>query len=78
MDLNVRAFRTVQAALEEKAPAADRLKKEASRRGGLTGGKSRAKTLTAKRRKEIALAANAARWGHRRPVAPTQAEEERQ
>lgn len=74
MDLNVRAFRTVQIALEENSPSADR-KKQASRRGGLAGGKARAKTLTAQRKKEIALAANAARWGQNKPG--DQAKEER-
>jgi hypothetical protein len=34
------------------------------RQGGLKGGKARAKSLTAKRRKEIAQKAAAARWGH--------------
>lgn len=33
------------------------------RKGGLKGGKARAESLTAKRRKEIAKKAAAARWG---------------
>jgi hypothetical protein len=76
MDLNVRAFRTVQAALEELSPEVKR-KKEASRRGGLAGGKSRSKALSAQRKKEIALAANAARWSPKTPAESKRVEEER-
>ena len=36
---------------------------EANRRGGLQGGKARAKVLSAKQRKEIAKKAASARWG---------------
>jgi hypothetical protein len=36
------------------------------RLGGLKGGKARAKVLSAKRRSEIAKAAAAARWGHKK------------
>jgi hypothetical protein len=61
MDLNVRAFRTVQAALAE--PAEPDKRKAASRKGGLHGGLSRARSISAKRRKEIAMQANAVRWG---------------
>jgi hypothetical protein len=60
MDLNVRAFRTVQAALSE--PTVPDERKESSRKGGLRGGPSRARTISAERRKEIAMKANAARW----------------
>lgn len=35
------------------------------RKGGLVGGKARAEALTAKRRREIAKKAAAARWGHK-------------
>lgn len=35
------------------------------RKGGLKGGKARAESLTAKRRKEIAQKGAAARWGHK-------------
>lgn len=35
------------------------------RQGGLKGGKARAKSLSPKRRSEIAKKAAAARWGHR-------------
>lgn len=49
------------------APKADPPKKnpaavELGRRGGLKGGKARAASMTAKRRKEIAKKAAAARW----------------
>lgn len=60
MDLNVRALRTVQAALAE--PALPNKRKEAARKGGLVGGASRAKTISATRRIEIARNASAARW----------------
>lgn len=61
MDLNVRAFRTVQQATSETA--VDDIKRVASRAGGRKGGPARAKALTAARRREIALRANRARWG---------------
>jgi hypothetical protein len=35
------------------------------RQGGLKGGKARAKSLSPKRRSEIAKKAAAARWGHK-------------
>ena len=38
-------------------------REEFARAGGLAGGQARARTLTAKRRKEIARKAAAARWG---------------
>lgn len=60
MDLNVRAFRTVQAALAD--PVAPEKHRESARRGGLRGGPSRAKSLSSKRRTEIAKKASAARW----------------
>lgn len=37
--------------------------REMGRRGGLKGGKARAESLSAKRRKEIAKNASAKRWG---------------
>ncbi len=61
MDLNVRAFRTVQEALREPSTE-NTTKKAASRKGGLIGGPSRARSITAERRTEIAKKANAARW----------------
>lgn len=60
MDLNVRAFRVVQAATSE-LPATDK-RKESARKGGLLGGPSRARSISAKRRVEIAQKASAARW----------------
>jgi hypothetical protein len=60
MDLNVRAFRTVQAALSE--PVAPNKRRQSSRKGGLRGGPARAKAVSPERRKEIALKASAARW----------------
>lgn len=62
MDLNVRAFRTVQAALSDSPSPALRAKKESSRKGGLKGGSSRARLLSRERRVEIAKKANQARW----------------
>jgi hypothetical protein len=60
MDLNVRAFRTVQAALAD--PLLPDKRKESSRRGGLKGGPARANSITKERRRDIALKASAARW----------------
>jgi hypothetical protein len=63
MDLNVRAFRVVQAAISEHKETTEvDSKKEAARKGGLAGGPSRAKSLSAKRRREIARVASNARW----------------
>ena len=39
--------------------------RESGRKGGLRGGKARAKSLPAKRRKQIAKKAAAARWNRR-------------
>lgn len=61
MDLNVRAFRVVQEAVNETAPVSKR-KKDGSRKGGLAGGRSRALTMSPERRREIAQKANQARW----------------
>ena len=67
MDLNVRAFRTVQAALNEH-PTEQDTKKAASRRGGLAGGPARAASISAERRLQIAQKANQARWNkHKKP-----------
>ena len=60
MDLNVRAFRTVQAALKESTPEDD-AKKVASRKDGLLGGPSRARSISRERRVEIAKKASRAR-----------------
>lgn len=61
MDLNVRAFRVVQEAFKESSPKTE-AKKAASRKGGLIGGPSRANSISATRRSEIAKKASAARW----------------
>jgi hypothetical protein len=66
MDLNVRAFRTVQAALNEHQPTEVDTKKAASRKGGLIGGRARAAAISAERRIEIAKKANTARWSKHR------------
>ena len=65
MDLNVRAFRTVHAALDEH-PTEVETKKTASRKGGLIGGRARAASISAERRVEIAKRASAARWNKSR------------
>lgn len=61
MDLNVRAFRVVQAAINGESTPTN-AKKEAARKGGLVGGPSRARSISAARRREIAKKASAARW----------------
>jgi hypothetical protein len=66
VDLNVRAFRTVQAALVE--PTASNKRSESARKGGLRGGVSRAKLISPERRIEIAKAGSRARW-NRQPDA---------
>ena len=68
MDLNVRAFRVVQAAYNGNPTESDP-KKLASRKGGLIGGPSRAKAIGAKRRSEIAKKASVARWKRRKATA---------
>jgi hypothetical protein len=73
MDLNVRAFRTVQAALSEPESADKR--KEAARKGGRAGGRARAKVLSQSRRREIALAGSSARWSRSAPAGTKQGEE---
>lgn len=63
IDINQLAASIVQEATgeptKEKNPAAVAL----GRLGGLKGGKARAESLTAKKRKEIARKAAASRWG---------------
>jgi hypothetical protein len=62
IDINQIASRIVEEATgakPEKNPAAVAL----GRLGGLKGGKARAESLTAKKRKEIAQKAAKARWG---------------
>lgn len=63
LDLNVRAFRTVQAALAE--PVSVDKRSAAARKGGLKGGAARSIVLTKERRREIAIKANKARWKNR-------------
>jgi hypothetical protein len=62
-DLNERAFSIVQQ-LTGGIPKADpsKDKKPSARKGGLKGGKARAKALTQEQRKEIAQLAATARW----------------
>jgi hypothetical protein len=61
MDVNVRAYRVVQAALDEPSSAPSP-KKEAARKGGLRGGPSRAASISRERRVEIAKKASRVRW----------------
>ena len=68
MDVNVRAFRTVHEAIERASDTSDpkiESKRAAARKGGLIGGPSRARAISAARRVEIAKKASAARW-HKR------------
>ena len=65
MDLNVRAFRTVQEALREH-PTEENARKTASRKGGLAGGRARAASISAERRREIAKKASTTRWSKHR------------
>jgi hypothetical protein len=69
VDLNVRAFRVVQEAINGHSPASK--KKEAARQGGLKGGPSRALSISAERRREIAQKASKARWATRASVKGT-------
>ena len=62
MDVNVRAFRTVQEALREDKCVVSG-KKVAGKKGGSIGGRARANSLSKERRVEIAKKASAARWG---------------
>ncbi len=67
-DVNERAVTIAKIAtgeIEEPAKETDLIKLAASamgRKGGLVGGRQRAKKLTAKQRKEIAKKAAAVRW----------------
>jgi hypothetical protein len=63
MDLDVRAFRTVRAALCE--PTEPYTRRESSRKGGRLEGRARATALSAQRRSEIAKRASLARWKKR-------------
>lgn len=59
MDVNVRVFRVVQAAIARNTEMDTR--KVTARNGGLAGGRARAKSMSAERRLEIAKKANRAR-----------------
>lgn len=69
-DSNVAAFNIVAAATGEQSPPADDGKNPAAvalgRLGGLKGGNARAKSLSAKKRSEIAKKAAETRWKNRR------------
>ena len=67
MDINVRAFRTVHAVVDE--PMEPNKRKVSSRKGGLAGGPARAKSVSAERRSEIARKASLARWKKNTPSA---------
>ena len=65
MDLNTRAFAVVNKATNETPESEEDGRREAARRAGKLGGAARAKALTSKRRREIAVRANQVRWnGH--------------
>jgi hypothetical protein len=70
VDVNVRAFRVVQAALSEKTEPDAR--KVAARKGGLVGGPSRAKSISPARRREIAKQASRVRWSRKTTDLPTE------
>ena len=68
MDVNVRAFRVVQAALSERPEdITEHAKRASGRKGGLIGGPSRARSISPARRIEIARKASRARWS-KKPV----------
>ena len=64
MDLNVQAYRLVQAAVADP-PSTKVQSREAAKRGGIKGGRARAQSLSSERRAEIARKASEARWGRR-------------
>ncbi|HEX3856221.1 MAG TPA: hypothetical protein VHY30_02860 [Verrucomicrobiae bacterium] len=61
-DLNQTAFNIVQQSTGQAAPAKNPAAVALGRLGGLKGGKARAKSLSAKKRSEIAISAAKARW----------------
>ncbi len=69
-DPNITAFRVLQATIDEEESKPAKEKNPAAvalgRLGGLKGGKARAEKLSARKRKEIAKKAAAARWGQSR------------
>lgn len=62
-DLNRLAAAIVGDATDETSPEPESQQVAAGRKGGIKGGKSRAKRLSRERRQEIARGAAAARWG---------------
>ena len=65
-DTNKAARSVVEMATGETTPDGKNAAAVAlGRQGGLKGGKARAKSLSPKRRSEIAKKAAAARWGHK-------------
>ena len=68
LDMNVQAFRLVQEATSEVSSDVKR-KRAASRRGGLAGGKGRAKVLSPEERVKIAQKASRTRWAAKRKLA---------
>lgn len=68
IDINQIAARIVEeATTETKAPEKNPAAVALGRLGGLKGGKARAESLTAKKRKEIAQKAAKARWEKKVP-----------
>jgi hypothetical protein len=61
-DFSQTAFDVFKQATREEPPPAPKPVREASRKGGLKGGTSRAAKLTAEQRSEIAKTAASARW----------------
>lgn len=61
-DINQIAFSVVQQATGEVVVPPETVKAKSGRKGGLAGGKARAKTLSATERSAIAKKAAAARW----------------
>jgi hypothetical protein len=62
MDLNVRAFRVAHAAIDGDSTVPPSVKQMSASKGGLKGGPSRASSISAERRREIASRASKARW----------------
>lgn len=75
MDLNVRAFQRVQAALAEPLAPDERRRNKAARAGGLAGGRSRAKSRSESRKREIALEGSSACWSRNEPATDSQGKE---
>jgi len=68
MDLNVQAFRLVQAAAAVAGAPTSKVR-ESARQGGIKGGRARTEMLSSERRSEIARKASNARWGAKTKVA---------